>query len=99
VAELRKMPGTRAGDARVFCGKNPARAHGWRRLWKKVTAECGLGDRNFHQLRHGCGSALAKNGLGQAQVMKLMGHKSFAASARYMHLSIDDKREALDRVF
>ena len=55
-AELRKMPGTKASDARVFCGKNPARAHDWRRLWKKVTAECGLGDRNFHQLRHGCGS-------------------------------------------
>lgn len=99
VAELRKVPGTRALDAKVFCGKNPAVAHDWRRLWKKVAEQAGLGDRNFHQLRHGAGSAFAKAGLGQAQVMKLMGHKSLAASARYMHLSLEDKRDAIDKVF
>lgn len=99
VAELRKVPGTRATDAKVFCGKNPAVAHDWRRLWKKVAEQAGLGDRNFHQLRHGAGSAFAKAGLGQAQVMKLMGHKSLAASARYMHLSLEDKRDAIDKVF
>jgi integrase len=83
----------------VFCGKVDAKAFDWDRLWDKVRAQCGLEDRNFHQLRHGAGSAMARKGLGQAQIMKLMGHKSLAASAKYMHLNLADKQAALDRVF
>ncbi|HSW22525.1 MAG TPA: site-specific integrase [Burkholderiaceae bacterium] len=99
VEELRRLPGTRARDAKVFCGKVDAKAFDWDRLWDKVRAQCGLGDRNFHQLRHGAGSAMARKGLGQAQIMMLLNHRSLAASAKYMHLSLSDKQDALDRVF
>ena len=45
-------------DALVFCGRHPHRPHSWRRLWTRACEEAGLPGRNFHQLRHGCGSDL-----------------------------------------
>jgi integrase len=82
----------------VFEGKE-GRPFGFRALLIKVCREAGLPGRNFHQLRHGCGSALAQAGIGQAQIMAIMGHKTLTASARYMHHSTNDKRQVVDKVF
>lgn len=96
-AELRKLPG-QLDDALVFEGR-AGRPHGFRALWVKVCTEAGLPGRNFHQLRHGCGSALATAGVGQAQIMAIMGHRTLTASARYMHQNCSDKLAVVDRVF
>lgn len=96
-AELAKLAGQEP-DALVFEGK-PGRAFSFRGLWRKVCTEAGLPGRNFHQLRHGCGSALATAGVGQAQIMAIMGHRTLTASARYMHQNANDKRAVVDRVF
>ncbi|NEX15729.1 MAG: site-specific integrase [Halochromatium sp.] len=82
----------------VFEGRN-GRPYSFRRLWAKVCTEAGLPGRNFHQLRHGCGSAMAQAGIGQAQIMAIMGHRTLSASARYMHHSTDDKRAVVQKVF
>jgi integrase len=97
VAELRKLPGQLPG-ALVFEGRS-GQPHRFRSLWIKVCAEAGLPGRNFHQLRHGCGSALASAGVGQAQIMAVMGHRTLTASARYMHANASDKIAVVDRVF
>lgn len=97
VQELRALP-HRNPEALVFAGKT-GRPYNFRGVWEKVCVEAGLPGRNFHQLRHGCGSALATAGIGQAQIMAVMGHQTLHASARYMHQGIDDKRHVVDRVF
>lgn len=95
--ELAKLPNQKP-DACVFEGRG-GRAFGFRSLWARVCTEAGLPGRNFHQLRHGCGSALASAGVGQAQIMAVMGHRTLSASARYMHHSTEDKRAVVQRVF
>lgn len=97
VAELKKLPGKHPEDL-VFAGRG-GKAFGFRNLWGKVVAAAGLPGRNFHQLRHGCGHALATAGVNQAQIMALMGHKTLAASARYMHHNTRDKAEIVAKVF
>ncbi len=96
-AELRKLPRQKA-DALVFEGR-PGRPFGFRTLWIRACEDAGLPGRNFHQLRHGCGSALATAGVGQAQIMAILGHRTLAASARYMHQNANDKLAVVDRVF
>ncbi|WP_078119608.1 tyrosine-type recombinase/integrase [Thiosocius teredinicola] len=97
VAELKKLPGKQP-DELIFAGRTGRPMH-FRALWNKVVIEAGLAGRNFHQLRHGCGHALATAGVNQAQIMALMGHKTLSASARYMHHNTRDKAEIVAKVF
>ncbi len=82
----------------VFPGVNGA-PFDIRRLWPRVMAEANLQGRTFHSLRHSCGHALAKSGQSQAMIMRYMGHRSLSASARYMHVGIEDKRQVAEKVF
>jgi integrase len=94
---LRKLPNHNP-EALVFEGRD-GKPFGFRRLWARVCTEAGLPGRNFHQLRHGCGHAMATAGVGQAQIMAVMGHCTLTASARYMHADATDKLNTVDRVF
>jgi integrase len=94
---LRRLP-HRNPDALVFECK-AGRPYAFRRLWARVCTEAGLPGRNFHQLRHGCGHAMATAGVSQAQIMAVMGHRTLTASARYMHSNAADKINVVDRVF
>jgi integrase len=95
-AELRRLPRP-APDALVFEGGR-GKPHGLRKLWEKVCREAGLPKRNFHQLRHGCASTLARSGCNQAQLMHALGHRSLRSSAQYMHFNVDDRRQVMERV-
>ena len=97
VQELRALA-PRDPGALVFAGPT-GRVYSFRKLWEKVCTEAGLPGRNFHQLRHGCGSAMATAGIQQAQIMAVMGHRTLHASARYMHQGVEDKLQVVDRVF
>jgi integrase len=94
-AELEKIPGK---QGLVFAGKQ-GKAYHWRKLWDKITAEAGFAGYNFHLLRHSCGSAMAKAGVSQANIMSIMGHRSLQASRRYMHLNVAGKQDVVARVF
>jgi integrase len=59
----------------------------------------GLTGRVFHELRHGHGHKLAREGVSQQLIMASMGHRTLSASARYAHASIDDKKAVIARVF
>ncbi|MES2561099.1 MAG: tyrosine-type recombinase/integrase, partial [Pseudomonadota bacterium] len=61
--------------------------------------EAGLTGHVFHELRHGHGYLLAKNGVSQQMIMQSMGHRTLSASARYAHASIADKQAVIARVF
>jgi integrase len=94
-AELEKIPGK---QGLVFAGRQ-GNAYHWRKLWDKVTSEAGFAGYNFHLLRHSCGSAMAKAGVSQANIMSIMGHRSLQASRRYMHLNVAGKQDVVARVF
>ena len=51
----------------------------------------------WHDLRHSCASYLAQAGVPQRTIMEAMGHKSLAAAQRYMHLSTEHVKAALDK--
>lgn len=97
VAELQKLPGKQP-DAFICAGRT-GQPMQFRSLWVRVTEAAGLPGRNFHQLRHGCGHALATAGVNQAQIMAVMGHKTLTASARYMHHNTRDKAQIVAKVF
>ena len=85
-------------DALVF-GNRRGAPFDWGARWEATCNLAGLPKRNFHQLRHGCGTRLAQRGTTQPQIMAVMGHKTLAASVRYMHLNTDDQRAVVDKVF
>lgn len=97
VEELARLTG-KDPCALVFGNRN-GRPFSFDGLWARSCALAGLADRNFHQLRHGCGTALALAGISQAQIMAVMGHKTLSASRRYMHHNISDQRDVVNRVF
>ncbi len=94
-AELEKLP---SKQGLVFVNGKGEAFH-WRKLWDKITTEAGFAGYNFHLLRHSCGSAMAKAGISQANIMSIMGHRSLAASRRYMHLNIVGKKDLVEKVF
>ncbi len=96
-ALLKKLP-NQIPDGYVFEGRI-GRPYDIRRLWLQVCKAAGIEGRTFHSLRHSCGHALAQAGTNQAVIMRIMGHRSFAASARYMHADANDKRSVIDSVF
>jgi integrase len=97
VTELQKLPGKHP-DALVF-GNGKGGAFHWRSLWAKITSKAGLHGRNFHLLRHACGSHLAASGANQAMIMEVLGHRTLHASRRYMHQSVGHKASVITRVF
>ena len=97
IAELKRLPKV-APDELVF-GNRSGKAFAYRNLWLRIYRQARLTGRVFHELRHGHGYALAREGVSQQMIMQSMGHKTLAASARYAHASIQDKQAVIARVF
>ncbi len=49
----------------------------------------GIANFRFHDVRHTCASYLAQDNANQTTIMHALGHKTLAAAARYMHLSVE----------
>lgn len=98
LAELSKLP-NRHPDAWVFANNAGTKPFDWRRLWTRITDLAGMKGKGIHQLRHGCGAALATAGINQAQIMSVMGHKTLVASSRYIHSNVADRKAVVARVF
>ncbi len=94
---LRALPG-KFPHALVF-GGSQGRPYNPRRLWRRAVEEAGMPQATPHWLWHSAGYAMARAGVTQPMIMRAMGHKTLAASARYVHASADDLLEIADRVF
>ncbi len=97
IAELKRLPKA-AADGLVFSNKS-GKPFNYRALWIRIGKEARLPGRVFHELRHGHGYALAREGVSQQMIMQSMGHKTLSASARYAHASVADKKAVIARVF
>jgi integrase len=80
----------RAGDARMFtstrAGSPPWSAANWRKTWAAAVAAAGAPDYPPHALRHTAASWLVQSGVELYDVQALLGHESYATTARYSHL-------------
>lgn len=97
VAELKKLKG-KVPDELIF-GNRLGKPFNMTKLWKQTVTMAGMPHVTPHFLRHGAGSALAKAGCNQAQIMAVLNHSTLVASQRYIHLSVHDKAEVIHRVF
>jgi integrase len=67
----------------------------WRRSFRTALKRAGITNFRWHDLRHCFGSSLAMNGVPDKGRMELMGHKTAEMTARYTHLSVEYKRQAV----
>jgi integrase len=67
----------------------------WRRSFRTALKRAGIKDFRWHDLRHCFGSWLAMNGVPDKGRMELMGHRTAEMTARYTHLSVEYKRQAV----
>jgi site-specific recombinase XerD len=49
----------------------------------------------FHDLRHTFASRLKRNGVGETEIRRLLGHKTLAMTDRYINVEIEQMRAAV----
>jgi type 1 fimbriae regulatory protein FimB/type 1 fimbriae regulatory protein FimE len=85
-----------AGTTHIFQGERGAFDVDWfRRMLRRVGVECGLPLVHPHQLRHGCGYALADKGRDLREIQMQLGHKSISNTVGY----VDLRPGRLDRIW
>jgi integrase len=68
------------------------------RVVQEVCVAAGLPRIRLHDLRHGCVSVLLALGVPPRTVMEIVGHTTLEMTMNiYAHVTLDDKRTALDR--
>ena len=74
-------------QAIVFCGRNPFRAHDFRKAWERCRSDASLDDLRFHDLRHASAAQLLRAGNSLHTVAQILGHRDTRMLARvYGHL-------------
>jgi integrase len=87
----------RLDDARVFPGPRPDTPPPLYRTWNQAKAAAKVENLRIHDLRHSCGSYLARAGASAFQIAAVLGHRSGPSlTARYVHLVAEDSRELLE---
>jgi len=80
----------------VFKQKNGQAWGHIRTAFRTAVARAGLPDFRFHDLTHTCASYLAMRGRPLKEIQEVLGHKSFAMTLRYAHLSPMHLRTAVE---
>jgi len=87
----------RLDDPRVFPGSAPGRSPALDKAWTAAKSAAEVEDLRIHDLRHSCGSYLARAGASAFQIAAILGHRSGPGlTARYVHLAAEDSRELLE---
>ncbi len=68
----------------------------WRSAWRQITKAAGIPGLRFHDLRHHAITELAESQASDQTIMSVAGHVSARMLARYSHVRMDAKRQALD---
>jgi integrase len=84
----------RLDNPRVFPGLKPNTEPPLDRTWNAAKAAAGVENLRVHDLRHSCGSYLARAGASAFQIAAVLGHRSGPGlTARYVHLQAQESRE------
>ncbi|MBQ7840007.1 MAG: site-specific integrase [Lachnospiraceae bacterium] len=69
------------------------------RKYKRLMAECGLGNYNYHALRHTFATRCVENGFDIKSLSEILGHADASTTLRrYVHPSMDLKRKQMERL-
>lgn len=68
------------------------------KIWRSIRKDAGLEDVRLHDLRHSFASFGAANGLSLPMIGALLGHRNFATTQRYAHLTNHAARKAADGI-
>lgn len=91
-AKVRKLD-----DPRVFPGAKAATTPPVDKAWTQAKTAATVENLRIHDLRHSCGSYLAKAGASAFQIAAILGHRSGPGlTARYVHLVAEDSRDMLE---
>ncbi|NEV61648.1 tyrosine-type recombinase/integrase [Thiorhodococcus minor] len=87
----------RLDDPRMFPGTAAHRAPPIDKAWDRAKEAAQVENLRIHDLRHSCGSYLAKAGASAFQIAAILGHRSGPGlTARYVHLVAEDSRELME---
>ncbi|NEX15769.1 MAG: site-specific integrase [Halochromatium sp.] len=87
-------------DLRIFPGPAKDKPPRVDDAWKAAKALAGVSNLRIHDLRHSCGSYLARAGVSSFQIAAILGHRSGPnLTQRYVHLAAEDGRAAIDATF
>jgi integrase len=99
VAEIRRH-GDKVADVRLFAARyHTDKAMSFGTVWRTAVTQASIEDFRFHDLRHSCASYLAQSGASLVEIADVLGHKSLDVTRRYSHLTVDSKRQLVQRVF
>ncbi len=85
----------------IFVGKNSEQTtypFSITKPWDNLKTETKITNFRFHDLRHTCGSHLAKNNVSPRIIAAILGHKTLAMVMKYSHLAVEDQRESLEEM-
>ncbi|MBM4354672.1 MAG: hypothetical protein FJ109_12940 [Deltaproteobacteria bacterium] len=86
----------RSGDCPwVFPNDEGERRADVNKAWQTARKRAKLADFRFHDLRHTAASYLAMAGVDLRAIQEILGHKTFAMTLRYSHLSPEHKAKAV----
>jgi integrase len=98
VTEIRRH-GDKAADVRLFAARyRTDKAMSFATVWRTAVRQASIEDFRFHDLRHSCASYLAQSGASLVEIADVLGHKSLDVTRRYSHLTVDSKRQLVQRV-
>ncbi len=98
---LRRSGGDRGKDRFAFAARTGNPLDGCTlaaRHLKPAAAFAGVPAVSWHAFRHTHNTWLFDEGVSEAQRMAQLGHKATGINARYLHVRLDDRRDAVDRI-
>ena len=66
--------------------------------FRTAVEKAGFTDFRFHDLRHVFATRLVQQGVGIITLKELLGHKTLAMVTRYGHVTVEDKRRAIEKL-
>ena len=85
-------------DDHLFISRYGQPWKSWGTAFKNTCERAGITNFRFHDLRHCYGSWLGMNSTNPKAMMELMGHRDPKMTMRYTHLSMDYKRQAVQKL-
>lgn len=67
-------------------------------FWSRILKHCNIEHKKFHSIRHTYASMLLKNGVDIKTVAELMGHSDITITQIYLHSSIEQKHNAVEKI-
>jgi integrase len=85
------------GTSLVFHGLASVHPDGVRYRFRRAAAACGLAEMRVHDLRHGCASRMAMEGVPLPVIQRFMGHASIATTMKYARHAPEGADDAILR--